>query len=175
MIRGFQGKVPRVHETAFVEETAQVIGDVEIGAHSSVWFQTVIRGDVNRIRIGAYTNIQDGTIIHVNRDPAHAVELGDHVTLGHAVRLHGARIASHCLIAIGAIVLDGVVMEEESIVAAGALVAPGTRIPRRTLMMGSPARPRRTLSDGELELIRRPTDNYVQLKELYRGRPAAGA
>jgi carbonic anhydrase/acetyltransferase-like protein (isoleucine patch superfamily) len=169
MLRAFQGKMPRVHESAFVEETAQVIGDVEIGAHSSVWFQSVIRADVNWIRIGHHTNIQDGTVIHVNRDPVHAVDIGDYVTLGHAVRLHGARIGSHCLIAIGAIVLDGVVMEEESIVAAGSLVTPGTHIPRRTLMMGTPARPRRTLSDEDLQLIHRPTDNYVQLKELYRG------
>lgn len=168
MIHAFQGKVPKVHGTAFVEASAHVIGDVEIGEHSSVWFHTVIRGDVNHIRIGHHTNIQDGTVIHVNRDPAHAVEIGDHVTLGHAVRLHGARIASHCLIAIGAIVLDGVVMEEESIVAAGSLVTPGTRIPRRTLMMGSPARPRRTLTEEDLVLIRRPTDNYVRLKDLYR-------
>ena len=168
MIHAFQGKVPKVHGTAFVEASAHVIGDVEIGEHSSVWFHTVIRGDVNHIRIGHHTNIQDGTVIHVNRDPAHAVEIGDHVTLGHAVRLHGARIASHCLIAIGAIILDGVVMEEESIVAAGSLVTPGTRIPRRTLMMGSPARPRRALTDEDLALIRRPTDNYVRLKDLYR-------
>ena len=92
----------------------------------------------------------------------------DHVTLGHAVRLHGARVGAHCLIAIGAIVLDGVVMEDESIVAAGALVSPGTRIPSRTLMMGSPAKPRRTLTDADLELIHRPTNNYVKLMELYR-------
>jgi len=169
MIRAFQGKCPRVHETAFVEETAQVVGDVEIGPHSSIWFHTVIRGDVNSVRIGHHTNVQDGTVIHVNRDPVHAVEIGDYVTLGHAVRLHGAKIASHCLIAIGAIVLDGVVMEEESIVAAGSLVTPGTHIPRRTLMMGSPARPRRALTDDDLEMIRRPTRNYVQLKDLYRG------
>lgn len=166
MIRAFQGKTPKVHETVFVAETAEVIGDVEVGEHSSIWFQSVIRADVNSIRIGHHTNIQDGTVIHVNRgDP---VEIGDHVTLGHAVRLHGARIASHCLIAIGAIVLDGVVMEEESIVAAGSLVSPGTRIPRRTLMMGSPARPKRALTDADLELIHRPTNNYVRLKDLYR-------
>jgi carbonic anhydrase/acetyltransferase-like protein (isoleucine patch superfamily) len=169
VIHAFQGKQPTIHETAFVEETAQIIGDVEIGAHSSVWFHTVIRGDVNRIRIGHHTNIQDGTVIHPNRVDPHGVEIGDFVTLGHAVRLHGARVGSHCLIAIGAIVLDGVVMEDESIVAAGALVPPGTRIPRRTLMLGNPARPHRTLSDADLELIRRPTRSYVQLKDLYRG------
>jgi len=109
MLRAFQDKTPRVHETAFVEESAHVIGDVELGAHSSVWFQCVLRADVNRIRVGHHTNIQDGTVIHVNRgDP---VEIGDHVTLGHAVRLHGALVGSHCLIAISAIELDGVVIE----------------------------------------------------------------
>jgi gamma-carbonic anhydrase len=167
MIRAFQGKMPKVHETVFVAESAEVIGDVEIGEHSSVWFQTVIRGDANHIRIGHHTNIQDGTVIHVDSG-GFPVEIGDHVTLGHAVRLHGARIASHCLIAIGAVVLNGVVMDEESIVAAGSVVVPGTRIPRRTLMMGAPAKPRRSLSDADLELIHRPTRNYVRLKDQYR-------
>lgn len=167
MIRPFQGKLPKVHETVFIAESAEVIGDVEIGEHSSVWFQTVVRGDVNYIRIGRHTNVQDGTVIHVDSG-GFPVEIGDHVTLGHAVRLHGARVASHCLIAIGAIVLNGVVMEEESIVAAGSLVAPGTHIPRRTLMMGAPAKPRRTLTDEDLALIHRPTNNYVRLKDRYR-------
>jgi carbonic anhydrase/acetyltransferase-like protein (isoleucine patch superfamily) len=167
MIRAFQGTFPRIHETAFIAETADVIGDVEIGERSSVWFQAVIRGDVNYIRVGADTNIQDGTVIHVDRG-GHPVEIADHVTLGHAVRLHGARIAPHCLIGIAAVVLNGVVMEEESIVAAGAVVSPGTRIPRRTLMMGVPARPARTLTDADLELIHRPTGNYVRLAAQYR-------
>ncbi len=167
MIRAFQGKLPRVHETAFVAETADVIGDVEIGEHSSVWFQTVIRGDVNHIRIGHYTNIQDGTVIHADSG-GHPVEIGDHVTVGHAVRLHGARIGSHCLVGIGAIVLNGVVMEDESIVAAGSVVSPGTRIPRRTLMMGSPARPKRQLTETDLAVIHRPTNNYVRLAGQYR-------
>jgi carbonic anhydrase/acetyltransferase-like protein (isoleucine patch superfamily) len=167
MVRAFQGKTPKIHETVFIADTADVIGDVEIGEHSSVWFQTVIRGDVNFIRIGPYTNIQDGTVIHVDRG-GYPVEIADHVTLGHAVRLHGARVGPHCLIAIAAVVLNGVVIEEESIIAAGALVAPGTHVPRRTLMMGSPAKPKRALTDADLELIHRPTNNYVKLKEQYR-------
>jgi carbonic anhydrase/acetyltransferase-like protein (isoleucine patch superfamily) len=166
VLRAFQDKTPRVHETAFVEESAHVIGDVDLGAHSSVWFECVLRADVNRIRIEHHTNVQAGTVIHVNRtDP---VEIGDHVTLGHAGRLHGARVGSQRLIAIGAIVLDGVEIEDESIVAAGALRSPGTRVPRRTLMMGSPAKPRRTLTEADLELIRRPTNKYVQLMERCR-------
>ncbi len=167
MIRAFQGKLPRIHDTAFVADTADVIGDVELGEHSSVWFQTVIRGDVNYIRIGSHTNIQDGTVIHVDSG-GHPVEIADHVTLGHAVRLHGARIGPHCLVGIGAIVLNGVVMEEESIVAAGSIVSPGTHIPRRTLMMGAPAKPRRALTDADLGLIHRPTNNYVRLAGQYR-------
>jgi carbonic anhydrase/acetyltransferase-like protein (isoleucine patch superfamily) len=167
MIRAFGGKTPRVHETAFIADTADVIGDVEIGAESSVWFQSVIRGDVNYIRIGRRTNIQDGTVIHVDSG-GHPVEIADHVTLGHAVRLHGARIGPHCLIGIAAVVLNGVVMEEECIVAAGSVVSPGTRVPRRTLMMGVPARPKRPLTDEDLALIHRPTDNYVRLAAQYR-------
>jgi carbonic anhydrase/acetyltransferase-like protein (isoleucine patch superfamily) len=167
MIREFQGKHPRVHETAFIADTADVIGDVEIGEQSSVWFQSVIRGDVNSIRIGRYTNIQDGTVIHVDRG-GYPVEIADHVTLGHAVRLHGATVGPHCLIGIAAIVLNGVVVEEECIIAAGALVAPGTRVPRRTLMMGSPARPKRSLTEADLELIHRPANNYAKLKDEYR-------
>ena len=139
---------------------------MELGAHSSVWFQCVIRADVNRIRIGHHTNIQDGTVIHVNR--ADPVEIGDHVTLGHAVRLHGARVGSHCLIAIGAIVLDGVVMEDESIVAAGRPRLPGEPASPADPDDGNPAKPRRTLTDADLELIHRPTNNYVELMELYR-------
>ena len=167
MIRAFQGKLPKIHETVFIDDTADVVGDVEIGEHSSVWFQTVIRGDVNSIRIGRHTNIQDGTVIHVDRG-RFPVEIADHVTLGHAVRLHGARVGPHCLIGIAAVVLNGTVIEEESIIAAGALVAPGTHVPRRTLMMGSPAKPKRTLTDADLELIHRPTHNYVKLKDQYR-------
>ncbi len=172
MIREFQGKRPMIHDTVFVADTADVIGDVEIGEHSSVWFQTVIRGDVNYIRIGRHTNIQDGTVIHVDRG-GHPVEIADHVTLGHAVRLHGARVGPHCLIGIAAIVLNGAVIEEESIIAAGSLVAPGTHVPRRTLMMGSPARPKRTLTDADLAAIHRPADNYVKLKDQYREDPRA--
>ena len=167
MIRAFQGKTPRIHETAFIAETADVIGDVEIGEDASVWFQTVIRGDVNYIRIGHHTNIQDGSVIHVDSG-GFPVEIADHVTLGHAVRLHGARIGPHCLIGIAAVVLNGVVMEEESIVAAGSVVSPGTRVPRRTLMMGIPARPKRPLTDADLETIHRPTRNYIRLAAQYR-------
>ena len=126
MVHPYNGKFPKIHPTAFVESSAHVIGDVEIGEESSVWFNVVIRGDVNRIRIGRGSNLQDGTVIHVNRHGSPAI-VGDYVTVGHAVRLHGCTIGSNCLIGIGAIVLDGVELEDDCLVAAGSLVAPGTR------------------------------------------------
>ncbi len=167
MILAFRGVSPRIHTTAYIAESAQVIGHVEIAEESSVWFGAVIRGDVNTIRIGRHTNIQDNVVFHVFRD-RFAIEMGDHVTVGHGVRLHGATIGSYCLIGIGAIVLDGVVMEEESMVAAGAVVTPGTRIPRRSLMMGAPARVARTLTEDDLDLIRRSAQAYVRLKGEYQ-------
>ena len=167
MIHRFQGVLPKIHETAFIEESAHVIGDVEIGGHSSVWFGAVIRGDVNTIRIGRYTNVQDGAVFHVTRD-RFAIEIGDYVTVGHGAQVHGVAVGSNCLVGIGAIVLDGVVMEEESMVAAGSVVTPGTRVPRRSLMMGAPAKVARALADEDLEMIRRSAEAYVRLKDIYR-------
>ena len=166
MIHAYRAAVPRIHPTAFVEASAQVIGDVELGEDASVWFCTVLRADVNAIRIGRGSNLQDGTVVHVNRRGQPTI-LGDFVTVGHAARLHGCRIASHCLIGIGAIVLDGVEIGEESVVAAGTLVAPGTKIPPRSLVMGSPGAVRRPAAEAELELIRRSAENYVRLKNEY--------
>ena len=167
MIHAYHGVMPKVHPTAFVEASAQVIGDVELGEDASVWFNAVIRGDVNYIRIGRGTNIQDGTVIHVNRRGSPTV-LEEFVTVGHGARLHGCHIKSHCLIGIGAIVLDGVVLEEECLVAAGSLVAPGTSVPRGSVLMGSPAKVRRQVTGEDLELIRRSARNYIELKDQYR-------
>ena len=172
MLHAYCGIVPRVHASTFVADSAHVIGDVEIGEDASVWFNAVIRGDVNHVRIGRGTNIQDGTVIHVNRQGAPTI-LEEYVTVGHGARLHGCRIASHCLIGIGAIVLDGSVLEEECLVAAGSLVAPGTRVPRGSLLMGAPATVRRSVTAEDLELIRRSARNYVALKAEYLGSRAA--
>jgi carbonic anhydrase/acetyltransferase-like protein (isoleucine patch superfamily) len=125
-----------------VEDSAQVIGNVEIGEESSIWFTSVLRGDVGTIRVGRGTNIQDGTIVHINRRGTPAI-IEDYVTVGHAARLHGCHIKSNCLIGIGAIVLDGAVLEEECLVAAGAVVSPGTLAPRGSVLMGAPARVKR--------------------------------
>jgi carbonic anhydrase/acetyltransferase-like protein (isoleucine patch superfamily) len=166
MIHRYRDRVPVVHPTAFVHASAHVIGDVELGEDASVWFGSVLRGDVNMIRVGRGTNIQDGTIVHVNRRGQPTL-LGDFVTVGHAARLHGCAIASHCLIGIGAIVLDGVELGEECLVAAGALVSPGTKVPPRSVLMGAPARVRREVTPDDLDLIRRSAQNYVALKNDY--------
>jgi len=171
MIHAYQGVMPKIHPTAFVEDSAQVIGDVELGEESSVWFNVVIRGDVNVIRIGRGTNIQDGTVIHVNRRSFPTI-LEEFVTVGHGARLHGCHVKSNCLIGIGAVVLDGVVLEEECLVAAGSLVAPGTKVPRGSLLMGAPARVRRSVTAEDLDLIHRSAQNYVKLRAEYKA--AAG-
>ncbi|OGL21020.1 MAG: gamma carbonic anhydrase family protein, partial [Candidatus Rokubacteria bacterium RIFCSPLOWO2_12_FULL_71_19] len=151
----------------FVEASAQVIGDVELAEEVGVWFTSVIRGDVNVIRIGRGSNIQDGTVIHVNRrGPPTIVE--EYVTVGHGVRLHGCHIKSHCLIGIGAVVLDGAVLEEECLVAAGAVLSPGTNAPRGSVLMGAPARVKRQVTEADLDLIHRSARNYVALAAEYK-------
>ncbi len=164
MIKSFQNKSPKIHETAFVTDDAIIIGDVEIGADSSVWYGSILRGDVNFIRIGARTNIQDGTIIHVSRD-THSTVLEDEITVGHRVTLHGCHVETGCLIGIGAIILDGARIGANSLVAAGSLVTPNTQIPPRSMVMGSPAKVKRELSDDEVKDLERFWRNYVELKK----------
>jgi carbonic anhydrase/acetyltransferase-like protein (isoleucine patch superfamily) len=166
MLRAYRSISPTVHPSAYVDSSAQVIGDVEIGEDSSVWMNVVIRGDVHSIRIGRRTNIQDGTVVHVMRD-THPTAIGDEVTVGHGAVLHGCTIASRCLIGMGAILLNGAEVGEDSIVAAGALLIEGTKIPPRSLVMGSPGKVRRTLQDGEVAGIRDYADRYVAYKQEY--------
>jgi len=167
MIKTFQNISPKIHETAFVAENATVIGDVEIGAESSVWFNAVVRGDVNFIRIGARTNIQDASVIHVS-SKTHPTVLEDEITLGHRVTLHGCYVERGCLIGIGAIVLDGARIGKNSLIAAGSLVTPDTQIPPRSLVMGSPARVRRKLTDDEIYNLARFWQNYTELLKVYK-------
>ncbi len=167
MICDFNGKMPVLPESVFIAETSLVIGDVELGEDSSVWFGSVVRGDVNYIRIGARTNIQDMTMVHVS-SKTHPTILEDEITVGHRVTLHGCHVESRCLVGIGAILLDGVRVGNNSLVAAGSLLTPGTIIPPRSLVMGSPARVKRELTDDELEHLDRSWRNYVELKEHYR-------
>jgi carbonic anhydrase/acetyltransferase-like protein (isoleucine patch superfamily) len=166
MLRAFRGRLPVVHATAFVDQSAQVIGDVEIGPNSSVWMNVVIRGDVNRIRIGGRTNVQDGSVVHVMHE-THPAIIGDEVTVGHGAIVHGCTIEGCVLVGMGAIVLNGAVVGEHSIVAAGTLVTEGMRVPPRSLVMGSPGKVRRTLSDAEVASIREYADNYVRYKKDY--------
>ncbi len=166
VLRSYRSVHPRVAATAFIDQSAQVIGDVVVGDESSVWMNVVVRGDVNHIRIGRRTNIQDGSVVHVMSD-THPTTLGDEVTVGHGALLHGCVIENRCLISMGAIVLNGAVVGTESIVAAGALVVEGATILPRSLVMGSPARVRRALTDDEVLSIRRYADNYVDYRREY--------
>ncbi|MBA3784816.1 MAG: gamma carbonic anhydrase family protein [Acidobacteria bacterium] len=167
MIKSFQNLSPKIHESAFVADDAIIIGAVEIGAESSVWFGSILRGDVNHIRIGARTNVQDGSIIHVSRK-THSTILEDEVTLGHRVTLHGCHIETGCLIGIGAIILDGVRVGKNSMVAAGSLITPNTQIPPRSLVMGSPAKVKRELGDDEVKDLEKFWRNYVSLSRIYQ-------
>ena len=166
MLRPYRSVLPEVASTAFVDESAQVIGDVVVGDDSSVWMNAVLRGDVNPIRVGDRTNVQDGCIVHV-MSGSHPTTLGDDVTVGHGAVLHGCSVDDRCLVAMGAIVLNGAVIGTESIVAAGTLVVEGMTIPPRSLVMGSPARVRRSLTDDEVTSIQRYADHYVQYKNEY--------
>lgn len=167
MIRPFRGVQPQIHPTAFIEESAQIIGDVHLGEQSSVWFNAVVRGDVFYIRIGNRTNIQDGTVIHVSNG-THATVLEDEVTVGHNVTLHGCHIERGCLIGMGSIVMDDVRIGAQSIVAAGALVSPGTKVPPRSLVIGVPAKVKRPLTDEEVTSLDRYWQNYVEYTKVYK-------
>jgi carbonic anhydrase/acetyltransferase-like protein (isoleucine patch superfamily) len=167
MLRPYRGQLPRVHPSAFIDGSAQVIGDVEIGEESSVWMCVVIRGDVNRIRIGRRSNVQDGTIVHVMKD-THPTTIGNDVTIGHGAVVHGCTIEDRCLIGMGAILLNGVTVGSGSIIAAGSLLPEGTTVPPRSLVMGSPGKVRRTLSDGDLDEIQMYADRYVAYRLDYQ-------
>jgi len=166
MIRPFRGVWPRIAETAFVEESAAVIGDVEIGEHSSIWFHAVVRGDVHVIRIGSYTNIQDGVVVHVTGGRFPAL-IGDRVTIGHRAIVHGCTVGNDCLIGMGAILLDGVVVGERSLIAAGAVVREGTQVPPGSLVAGVPARIVRALTEEEWRRIEEGWRSYRELKDQY--------
>ncbi len=171
MLRSYKGTVPTVDATAFVDQSAQVIGDVHIGAESSVWMNVVIRGDVHHIRIGRRSNIQDLTMVHVMRD-AHPTTIGDEVTVGHSAVLHGCTIEDRVLVGMGAMLLNGSSVGSDSIVAAGSLLTEGMRVPPRSLVMGRPARVKRSLTDEEVAEIRWYADNYVAYRLDYMNEAA---
>ena len=166
MLKTYRGIAPTIAPSAFIEDTAVVIGDVLIGSESSVWFHAVIRGDVHYIRIGHRTNIQDLCLLHVAHD-THPLTLGDNITVGHHAVLHGCTIHDRVLIGMSAIIMDGVVIEEDCIIGAGALITERVHIPSKSLVMGSPARVKRLVTDAEIQWIKESAANYIRYAEQY--------
>jgi carbonic anhydrase/acetyltransferase-like protein (isoleucine patch superfamily) len=171
-IRTIAGLMPVIDASAYIDQSAQVIGDVVIGEHSSVWPQAVIRGDIHQIRIGDRSNIQDGSILHVTHDSEYtpggfALHIGNDVTVGHAVILHGCHIGNQCLIGMGSIIMDGVVVEPEVMLAAGSLVSPGKTLESGYLWKGRPARRVRELTEQEHQYLLYAARHYVKLKNSY--------
>lgn len=178
-IRTYQGKTPSFGERVFVDASAVVIGDVEIGADSSVWPLVVIRGDMHRIRIGARTSVQDGSVLHITHagpfnPDGFPLTIGDEVTIGHKVLLHGCSIGSRILVGMGSIVMDGAVIEDEVILGAGSLVPPGKVLESGYLYVGSPVKKARPLTDKERAFFSYTAGNYVKLKDQHIAEGFAG-
>ena len=170
--RKFEGKHPAVPASVYIDESALVIGDVTLGEDVSIWPLVVVRGDIHEIRIGARSNVQDGSILHVTHASDYHPDgfpllIGDEVIIGHRVVLHGCTIGDNCLIGMGAIIMDGAVVESEVIIGAGTLVPPGRRLESGALYVGSPAKARRPLTDKEKNYLRYSAANYVRLKNRY--------
>ncbi|WML36905.1 gamma carbonic anhydrase family protein [Clostridium sp. OS1-26] len=167
MIRNFKEYTPKVHESCFVADTAEVIGKVTLDEKASVWFGAVIRGDSNTIHIGKGSNIQDNCTVHANISGT-PTEVGDYVTVGHNVVLHGCKIGSYSLIGMGSIILDGVEIGEGTMIGAGSLVPPNKKIPSGVLCMGSPAKVVRELTEEEKEYVRGAAEHYLEEAEAYK-------
>jgi len=166
MIRSYQGHTPQIHSTCYVDLSAQLIGDVQLGAHSSVWMNAVLRGDVNSIRVGANSNVQDCAVLHGQRN-LYSVVVGDWVTIGHNATVHGCVVEDECLIGIGARVLNDCRIGTGSIIAAGSVVPEHTVVPPRTLWAGVPAKMRRELTDKDRALILEYAQNYLDYTGSY--------
>ena len=172
MIRSFKGIEPAIGENTYIDESAVVIGDVVIGDDCSVWPLTAIRGDVNIIRIGNRTNIQDGCVLHVSHqgefNPSGAeLRIGDEVTVAHKVLLHGCQVGNQCLIGMGSIIMDNAVIEDQVMVGSGSLVSPGKVLESGHLYLGNPAKQKRELTEREIEMMSYLANHYVQLKNEY--------
>ena len=167
MIRPYRGVVPRIAKSAYIDSSAQVIGDVAIGERSSVWPNVSIRGDVNYIRIGDESNIQDNSVLHVDHDLYPCI-VGNRVTVAHRVVLHGCEVADEALIGIGAVVLNGAKIGEGAVIAAGALVPEGMEVAPKMLVMGTPARVRREITEDEQKRFRENCRNYVKISAIYK-------
>lgn len=170
VVRSFQGIFPSFDETVFLADNATLVGDVKVGSRSSVWFSAVVRGDVHFIRIGQETSIQDNTCVHVTHGRFPTV-IGDRVTVGHSVTVHGCTILGHSIIGMGATILDDVEVGTHCIIGAGSLLTPGTKIPSGSLVVGSPGRVKRPLTADELGWIELSADHYVELSRAYLSSP----
>ena len=166
MIKPYRGVTPTIAATAFIEETAVIVGDVVVESESSVWFHAVVRGDVNDVRIGRRTNVQDLSLLHVTHD-TYPLVIGDDVTVGHHVVLHGCTIHNRVLVGMGAVLMDGVVVGDDCIIGAGALVTERTTIPPCSLVLGAPARVKRPLREAEMAWLKESAQNYVQYARHY--------
>ena len=166
MLKPYKGILPRIDESAFIEDSAQIIGDVEIGARSSIWFNAVVRGDVHYIRIGERTNVQDNCTLHVTKD-TYPLILGNDITIGHGVILHGCTIKDRCLIGMGAIILDNAEVGEDCIIGAGALVTEGAKVPPGSLVLGMPGKVKRDVTPEEKARILRSAQNYIEYSANY--------
>ncbi|WP_426752211.1 gamma carbonic anhydrase family protein [Myxococcus sp. Y35] len=166
-LRTFRGMSPRVHPGCFVDDSAQLVGDIEVGEDSSIWFNCVLRGDVNPIRIGKRTNVQDLTLIHVTGGRSSTV-VGDDVTVGHHAILHGCTVGNRVLVGMGATIMDDAEVGDDCIIGAGALLTPGTKIPPGSLVVGSPGRVKRPLTEAEREFLLLSAQHYVELAGEYR-------
>jgi carbonic anhydrase/acetyltransferase-like protein (isoleucine patch superfamily) len=169
-VRSFEKFTPKVAKTAYIDQSAHVSGDVVIGEHSSVWPTSVLRGDVHRIRIGDYTNIQDGSILHVTHDSPFQPQgadliIGNYVTVGHRVILHGCSVGDYCLVGMGSIILDNAVIHPHAIVGAGSLVPSGKELAGGFLWLGTPARKIRELTEDEMKFFEYSANHYRQLKD----------
>ena len=166
MIRSYQGRLPRIPNSCYVDQSAQVIGDVTLGEHSSIWMNAVLRGDVHSIHVGSNSNVQDCAVLHGQRN-LYSVNVGDWVTIGHNATVHGCTVEDAVLIGMGVVILNNCRIGEGSIMAAGAVLPEGTVVPPRTLWAGVPARQRRTLDDKDRALILQYAQNYLDYTQIY--------
>ena len=166
MIRSYKGVTPQFPDTCYIDDSAQLIGDVILGEHASIWMNSILRGDVHQIRVGHYSNIQDNSVLHGMKE-LYGVYLGDYVSVGHSAILHGCKIEDRCLIGMGSIILNGAVIGSGSIIAAGTLIPEKTIVEPNSLWMGSPGKFRRRLDEKDQETILRYADNYLGYKESY--------
>ena len=171
-LRPYKGKHPQLGERVYVDPCATLVGDIKLGDDASIWPMVAARGDVNHIRIGARSNVQDGTVLHLSRRSAgnpdgHPLLIGEDVTVGHKAMLHGCTIGNRVLVGMGAILLDGVIVEDDVMIGAGSLVPPGKRLESGFLYMGNPAKQARALKPAEIAFLKISADNYVLLKDEY--------